>query len=182
MSAAAILSASGIWARMRARASSSVAPSQLAPGDLGRLGGRDDHQGTERVRQAVLDEQRGLVAGERLAFGGERLAREDTQHGDLGMNDAVQQLSLRFVGEHDVRQRLAVEHAVRPEHGGPEGHDDGEEPLGPLGHRVPGQLIGVDDRQPPGPKPGGDRALARRDSSRHPEDVHALFIAFFGPK
>ena len=160
---------------MRASASSADAPSRAwTRASCTSSGHATTTSGRKASADAVLDDERRLVAGERLARAPRAPAARSMP--SAPMRGCVMALELRAgrrVGEDDARQRLAVEPPVRrraPPARTPRRWP--RSPSRPRRHDLARERVGVDDRQPAAPQPRRDGALARGDAARESEEVH----------
>ncbi len=146
------------------------------PRALAGLGGEHDDEGAEGVGHAVLDQQRGFVAGERRA-GRFELGEGGGGGGrDARVGDGVEARAARGVGEHERAEGAAVDRARGVEHAVAEGGDDVAQALGARGDHVAGEAVSVEHGQAPGGEAARDRALAAGDISREAKKagIHAF--------
>src|SRR5262249_11190217 len=151
------------------------------PLDLDVFRAGDDDERAEGVGQAVLHQERRLVAGEGLARPPELVGPLGGPLADARGRDGVELLARRVVGEGDPRERLAVERAIWIQDGGPEGLDEGAQAAGPGRDDLAGHLVGVDHGDAELAQPRGDSALSRGDAARETEEMHAPRIYLAPP-
>ncbi len=89
------------------------------------------------------------------------------------MHDRIELRARRRVGEYERGDGLAIELAVRSNHGRAEGPCDLGEALGIFCDDLARETVGVDDGKPDLAKARCDRALSRRDAARETEEMHA---------
>ena len=131
----------------------------------------DDDEAVEAVLEAVLDDERGLVDGEVPPLRGEPLEPVLHRKADAGMKDGVQRQPLLGIREDACSQGLAVERPVRREHTGKTGLDLAQA-FRALGDDVPGDEVGIDDRDPLLGEQACNRALPGSDVAGETEDPH----------
>ena len=126
----------------------------------------------------VLDEERGLVEHHLGARASVTCDRGGAGGGDARMGDALEIGARAGVREDDRAEPLAVERPVGRQDGHPEARDQlGERGLSRLDDLARDQ-VGIDDRGAACGELLRNRALARRDTTREPDDVrHAAKVA-----
>ena len=136
------------------------------------LRGGDDDERAEHVGEAFLDDERRLVAGERLPALGQLGGARAGEHADSRVEDPVQRGARGRVAKDDVGDALAIELARGGDDVAPERCGDGREPFAPGGDDFACERVGVDDREAAGTQARGDGGLAGGDSACEAEEVH----------
>ena len=140
--------------------------------DLRRQIGGDDDERTERFSESHLDEQRHLVAGERLSLALELRHALALPGLNERMRDGLEAPAGGRVLEDASPQAPPVELAPLVEHLGAELRHDGREARRARADDLTRKLVGVDDGQPTRGKARGDDALARGEPTGEAEDMH----------
>ena len=142
------------------------------------FGARDDDERPKPVLRPVLDDERRLVAGNRLAGPGELVRPLHHSCGDSRMGDRLKPTPCARVGEHDGSEGWAIQRAVWPEHVRTESECDLAKALTAYSDDLACELVRVDYGNAARPQSGRDCTFSRCDAPGETEDVHACLVLY----
>ncbi len=175
----ALLSAS-IWARRRASASSlDIPPLASTLRSCVSSSHRTEITASKRPFPAGFVDERRLHDGGAVSLQGQPVERLFHGLQDGGVGEGLQARAARRVGKDDFGQLPSVDRPVGKQDLPAEFPEDGRIGAAAGGRHLPGNPVGVEDRDSRPAEHVGHRALSRTDVSRQAEDPHgANYIAF----